>query len=468
MHQIEFDRKLIEKYNISGPRYTSYPTVLTFSDAFAASDYQEVASESNTAEKRKDLSLYFHIPFCARLCYYCACNKVVTKKRDMAIPYLERLKTELKRHAELYGSDRDVAQLHWGGGTPTFLSDDQIHALMAQTRHSFNLKSDQSGEFSIEIDPREVRPDTLATLRESGFNRMSLGIQDFEPAVQKAVNRIQSEELTESVIHSARALGFRSISVDLIYGLPFQNLDTVSRTLEKVQQLNPDRISLYNYAHLPDRFMPQKRLRAEDMPQAAEKLDMLKLYIETLTAAGYAYIGMDHFAKKTDALYLAQENGSLYRNFQGYSTHAECDLIAMGVSAIGTVGGNFYQNYKDLDPYYEALDSGELPIEKGYRPSTEDRLRRALIMRLICDFKLDFQSFAERWQIDFPTHFRNELERLRDMAEDGLLNLNPEGILVSARGRLLIRNICMVFDQYIPPPVIVSDNEKRPRFSKVI
>ncbi len=392
----------------------------------------------------------------------------MTKKREMAVPYIERIKTEMSRHAALYSPDREVAQLHWGGGTPTFLNDEQIQGLMDATRAHFNLQSDEQGEYSIEIDPREVRPDTLSVLRKSGFNRMSLGIQDFEPAVQKAVNRIQSEELTEGVILDARRLGFRSISVDLIYGLPFQNLETVSRTLKKIQTLDPDRISIYNYAHLPDRFMPQKRLRGEDMPSPAEKLDILKLYIDTLTAAGYAYIGMDHFAKKTDELYLAQERGSLYRNFQGYSTHSECDLVAMGVSAIGTVGGNFYQNFKDLDLYDEAVDEGRLPIEKGYAPSPEDRLRRAVIMRLICDFRLDGNRVGKEWDIDFTQHFQAEMSRLAEMERDGLLTLRGNGIEVSAKGRLLIRNICMVFDQYIPPALITTEGESRQRFSKVI
>ncbi len=460
MQSVQFDRPLIDKYNIAGPRYTSYPTVLQFSEDFDNAAYADVARASNQAQPLPDLSLYFHLPFCARLCYYCACNKIITNKRSMAAPYLSRLHEEIARQADLYDGSREVAQLHWGGGTPTFISSDETRELMAATRRHFQLKDDSVGEYSIEIDPREVREDTLATLREVGFNRMSLGIQDFDPKVQKAVNRKQSEELTASVINEARALGFRSISVDLIYGLPFQTLQTISETLDKVITLSPDRISIYNYAHLPERFPTQAKLRSEDMPTAPQKLDILKLCIDQLTAAGYAYIGMDHFAKKTDSLYLAQQNGTLYRNFQGYSTHAECDLIGMGVTAIGTVDGNFYQNIKELDAYQAAIDSGTLAVAKGLRPSQEDRIRRNLIMQLICHFKLDFDRFGQQWGLNFNEHFAHELALLQPMADDGLLTLSDQQLEVTGRGRLLIRNICMQFDQYLQPQQL--------RFSKAI
>jgi oxygen-independent coproporphyrinogen-3 oxidase len=371
---------------------------------------------------------------------------VVTKKRELALPYLDALHREIALQSELYDPARPVRQLHWGGGTPTFLSEAQMADLMAETRRRFNLADDSEAEFGIELDPREVRPATLATLREIGFNRASLGIQDFEPAVQKAVNRIQSESLTGRVIDDARRLGFRSVSVDLIYGLPFQTLATMESTLTKVIALDPDRISIYNYAHLPERFAPQRRLDAAAMPAAALKLDMLKLCIDRFTWAGYEYIGMDHFAKPTDELARAQAAGTLHRNFQGYSTHADCDLVAMGMTAIGTVGGNFYQNLKELDAYVAAVAAGRLPVEKGLEPDADDRLRRRVIMQLICQFELRFADFP----VDFQHTFAVELERLDGLADDGLLTLDRDGIRVTPKGRLLIRNVCMVFDRHLP------------------
>jgi oxygen-independent coproporphyrinogen III oxidase len=462
MDPVQFDRALIDKYNVAGPRYTSYPTVLQMHTGFDADAYRRVARASNAEVPRRDLSLYVHLPFCAHLCHYCACNKIVTNKRSMATPYLDRVERELAMHAELYSRDRAVAQLHWGGGTPTFMTSNEARRLMAAIRSNFTLNDDAHGEYSIEIDPREVREDTMGVLREIGFNRISIGVQDFEPAVQRAVNRVQSEAQTEAVFTSARTLGYRSISIDLIYGLPFQTTRTMRSTLERVIALAPDRISIYNYAHLPDKFPAQARLRVEDMPTPAMKLDILKLCIDRLGTAGYAYIGMDHFAKRTDALYRAQENGTLYRNFQGYSTHAECDLIGAGVTAIGTVGGAFYQNSKSLDDYYAHIDAGELPVEKGLDPDPEDRLRRAVIMQLICHFGIDYAAFEAAHGIDFKHHFQFELQRLDEMARDGLLEKNVDGLCVTSRGRLLIRNICMVFDRYMMP------GRERVHFSKAI
>lgn len=458
MTEVLFDRTLIEKYNVAGPRYTSYPTVLQFDPEFGEADYRRLAAASNAGSPPPDLSLYFHLPFCARLCYYCACNKVVTRKRETALPYLAALHEEIALQAALYDPARKVRQLHWGGGTPTFLSEAQMTALMAATRRHFNLAGPEDSEFGIELDPREIRPGTLETLRAIGFNRASLGIQDFEPAVQQAVNRIQSESLTGDVIEAARRLGFRSVSVDLIYGLPFQTLVTMGNTLDKVIALDPDRISIYNYAHLPERFAPQRRLDPAAMPAPARKLDMLKLCIDRFTAAGYAYIGMDHFAKPTDELARAQAAGTLHRNFQGYSTHADCDLVAMGMTAIGTVGGNFYQNHKDLDAYITAVEAGRLPIERGLEPDADDRLRRAVIMRLICQFELRYRDLPG----DFRTSFATELERLAAMAADGLLQFDADGLVVTPRGRLLIRNICMVFDRHLAPAA------QQARFSRAI
>ena len=458
MTHVDFDRALIEKYNVSGPRYTSYPTVLQFHDAFDEAAYRHIAAASNAGESPTDLSLYFHLPFCARLCYYCACNKVVTKKRELAVPYLDRLQHEIELQSALYDHRRTVTQLHWGGGTPTFLSEAQMRSLMDTTRRHFTLAPGDAGEFGIELDPREVREPTLAVLRELGFNRASLGIQDFDPIVQKAVNRIQSESLTGRVIAEARRVGFASVSVDLIYGLPFQTPVTMAATLDKIVALDPDRVSIYNYAHLPERFAPQRRLDAATMPSPAAKLDLLKQCIDRFGAAGYDYIGMDHFAKPTDELARAQAAGTLHRNFQGYSTHADCDLVAMGVTAIGTVGGAFYQNCKELDAYGAALDAGRLPIEKGLNPDADDRLRRRVIMQLICQFELRFADIAN----DFTQAFAAELQRLAPMANDGLLTIDADGIRITAKGRLLIRNICMVFDRHLP-----GTSESR-RFSKAI
>lgn len=455
---VAFDRAIVEKYNVSGPRYTSYPTVLQFSAAFGEADYCRIARASNAAAPAPNLSLYVHLPFCARLCYYCACNKVVTKKREQSVPYLEHLHREIAAHAALYDKTREVTQLHWGGGTPTFLSEAQMEALMAVTRRHFNVVGDDAAEIGIELDPREVREPTLRVLREIGFNRASLGIQDFEPAVQKAVNRVQSMALTGEVIDEARRVGFRSVSVDLIYGLPYQTRATMAATLGKIVALDPDRISIYNYAHLPERFAPQRRLDPSTMPSAAVKLDLLKLCIDGFGAAGYVYIGMDHFAKPTDELCRAQAAGTLYRNFQGYSTHADCDLIGLGISAIGTVGGNFYQNTKELDVYAAALAAGRLPVEKGLEPDAEDRLRRAVIMQLICAFELKYADFGG----GFTTMFADELARLRPMMTDGLLTIDAAGIHVTEKGRLLIRNICMVFDRHLP------QLQNGRRFSKVI
>jgi oxygen-independent coproporphyrinogen-3 oxidase len=458
MTHVDFDRALIEKYNVSGPRYTSYPTVLQFHDAFGEAAYRHIAAASNAGESLTDLSLYFHLPFCARLCYYCACNKVVTKKRELAVPYLDHLQREIELQSALYDRRRTVTQLHWGGGTPTFLSEAQMRSLMETTRRHFTLAPGDAGEFGIELDPREVREPTLAVLRELGFNRASLGIQDFDPIVQRAVNRIQSESLTGRVIAEARRVGFASVSVDLIYGLPFQTPVTMAATLDKIVALDPDRVSIYNYAHLPERFAPQRRLDAATMPSPAAKLDLLKQCIDRFGAAGYDYIGMDHFAKPTDELARAQAAGTLHRNFQGYSTHADCDLVAMGVTAIGAVGGAFYQNCKELGAYGAALDAGRLPIEKGLNPDANDRLRRRVIMQLICQFELRFADIAN----DFTQAFAAELQRLAPMADDGLLILDADGIRITAKGRLLIRNICMVFDRHLP-----GASETR-RFSKAI
>jgi oxygen-independent coproporphyrinogen-3 oxidase len=386
---------------------------------------------------------------------------VVTKDRSRAAPYLQRLHQEIALQSQLFDSDRPVEQLHWGGGTPTFISHDEMRELMQVTGKYFKLLDNDQGEYSIEIDPREAHGDSIAVLRSIGFNRMSLGVQDFDPAVQKAVNRIQSEEETAYVINAARSEGFKSISIDLIYGLPFQSVASFDRTLDQVLELSPDRLSVFNYAHLPELFKPQRRINAEDLPSPDEKLAILKHCIERLTTAGYIYIGMDHFAKPDDELAVAQANGTLYRNFQGYSTHANCDLVAMGITSIGMVANCYAQNLKTLDEYYAQIDAGELAVFRGVSLTDEDILRREVINQLICNFVLRMPDIEEQFGIDFRDYFTKEMEELLPMQEDGLIKISNDSITVTPAGKLLIRNICMVFDAYLR-----ARNEQR--FSRVI
>ena len=444
---IDFDLGLIRRYDQSGPRYTSYPTAVEFHDGFGASEYRDACARSN--ESGRSLSLYFHIPFCDTVCFYCACNKVATKDRSRAQPYLDRVYRELEMQGTLFGADRQVEQLHWGGGTPTFISRDQMTELMDNTRRHFRLADDDLGEYSIEIDPREADSQSVALLRRLGFNRMSLGVQDFDPAVQKAVYRIQTERETLEVLEAARAEGFRSISIDLIYGLPFQTVDGFQRTLERTVAFAPDRLSVFNYAHLPTRFKPQRRIEEADLPAPQTKLDILKSTGELLADAGYVYIGMDHFARPDDELALAQQDGSLYRNFQGYSTHADCDLVGIGVTSIGKVDNSYSQNRRTLDEYFADIDAGCLPVFRGIELSRDDLIRRDVITRVICNCALDFAAVEQAWDIDFAEYFAAALPRLGAMQADGLLELDGKGIRVQPKGRLLIRNICMVFDAYL-------------------
>ncbi|MEJ2360726.1 MAG: oxygen-independent coproporphyrinogen III oxidase [Gammaproteobacteria bacterium] len=458
MPKLEFDQELIQRYDTSGPRYTSYPTAAQFTTDFRDADYRRQIALSN--EAGRPLSLYFHIPFCDTICFYCACNKVVTKNRARAQPYLENVYKELALQAPLFEQGRTVEQLHWGGGTPTFISHDQMRELMQATRAHFNLRDDDQGEFSIEVDPREADAETIALLRELGFNRLSLGVQDFDPQVQKAVNRLQSIEQTTEVLNAARASGFHSVSVDLIYGLPHQSVASFHDTLQTVLALSPDRLSIFNYAHLPDLFKTQRQIHAEDLPAPATKLAILQDSITTLTAAGYVYIGMDHFAKPEDELAQAQSSGKLYRNFQGYSTHADCDLVGFGATSIGKVHDCYSQNLRTLDEYGQALAEDRLPVFRGITLDQDDKLRRDIITRLICHFSLDITAVEQAYGIHFAQYFANALEQLQAMADDGLLQLDPQRIVVSPRGSLLIRNICMVFDKYL------SHGQKR--YSKVI
>jgi len=446
-HQIIFDAALIRRYDKAGPRYTSYPTAVQFHEKFGEDEYRATARASNMGGA--PLSLYFHLPFCDTVCYYCACNKIVTKNRKRTVPYLERLFREIELQGELFDRSRTVDQLHWGGGTPTFLSTDEMRALMRKTREHFRLRDDDSGEYSIEVDPREANAEIIALLRELGFNRLSLGVQDFDPTVQKAVNRIQSEAETFAVLDAARQNGFRSVNMDLIYGLPHQTVASFAATLDKVINAGPDRLSVFNYAHLPELFKTQRQIDTASLPAPGEKLAILQHTIERLTAAGYVYIGMDHFARPDDELAVAQREGSLYRNFQGYSTHADCDLVAMGITAIGKVGDSYSQNVKTLDEYSALLDAGRLPVFRGIVLSDDDKLRRAIITQLICHFELNYARIEQIFNVRFRDHFACELEELAIMQADGLLDVGAQSMVVRPVGKLLIRNICMVFDTYL-------------------
>ena len=443
-----FNRELVEKYDFSGPRYTSYPTAVQFTENFKLVDYRNCVNDTNSELIPKPLSLYFHLPFCDTVCYYCACNKIITKNKQHATPYLENLHKEIKYQGTIFDSDRLVEQLHWGGGTPTFISHQQIYDLMGVTRENFNLCDDGTEEYSIEIDPREIEEDTIAVLRRVGFNRISFGVQDFNPEVQKAVNRIQSYEETKDVIKTARENNFHTISIDLIYGLPLQTESSFSETLEKVIALSPERISVYNYAHLPHLFKTQTKIREEDIPSADEKLRILQQAIRLLTEAGYVYIGMDHFSKPDDELAIAQKSGNLYRNFQGYSTHASCDVVGMGITSISKIGDCYSQNVKTLDEYDDVISRGDIPVFRGYMLDFDDLLRREIIARLICHFRLDISQIEDMYVNDFNRYFFNEMKEIKSMERDGLLTLDNEKIEVSQMGRYFIRNICSVFDKY--------------------
>ena len=458
--ELEVDLELIRRLDKNGPRYTSYPTADRFVEEFNAESYRNWMAKREIGGVSRPLSLYVHLPFCNTLCFYCACNKIITKDRSKAETYVRYLVKELSMQAALLGEGQRVEQLHWGGGTPTFLSDDLMRELMGAIRQHFKLV--ENGEYSIEIDPRKVSDQTIALLGELGFNRMSLGVQDFDPLVQRAVNRIQSEAETLQVIRAARANGFKSVSIDLIYGLPKQNLPGFKATLDKVIAANPDRLSIYNYAHMPTIFKPQRRIHEEELPAPQVKLDILSLAVKTLTDAGYIYIGMDHFAKPDDELAVAQRQGRLHRNFQGYSTHSDCDLVALGVSAIGKIGPTYSQNFRDLEDYYDALDRNELPIMRGIELNADDLVRRAIIQALMCHFEISKESFNIAYLIDFDHYFATELGELKEYEHEGLLKLTPEWISVTPKGRMLIRNICMVFDKYL------RTRQEHARYSKVI
>ncbi|TYG34576.1 oxygen-independent coproporphyrinogen III oxidase [Lonepinella koalarum] len=455
MSDITWDHNLIQKYNYSGPRYTSYPTALEFSESYTDEDFQAAAERY----PERPLSLYVHIPFCHKLCYFCGCNKVITRHQHKADIYLDYVEQEIKTRAELF-QNRVVTQIHWGGGTPTYLSEEQSARLMKMLTDHFKIAD--NAEISIEMDPREIELSMLAHLRKIGFNRISMGVQDFNKDVQKAVNREQDEAFIQALLMHAKELGFQSTNLDLIYGLPLQSVESFMFTLQKVIELAPDRLSVFNYAHLPTRFAGQAKIKDHQLPTPETKLTILQKTIETLGDAGYKFIGMDHFAKPDDELAIAQNKGILHRNFQGYTTQEECDLLGLGVSAISLLGDTYAQNQKEIKRYYTDVDSTGIALHKGLVLSQEDCLRRDVIKALICNFKLDFATIEQQYQIDFKTHFSEDLALLAPLAEDGLVQINDSSIQVSSTGRLLIRNICLCFDIYS------RQQARRQQFSRII
>lgn len=455
MSEIIWDFELIQKYNQSGPRYTSYPTALEFNEAYNDDDFK-IAAERYP---NKPLSLYVHIPFCHKLCYFCACNKIITRHHHKVDIYLDYLEKEITYRSKLF-KNRTVTQIHWGGGTPTFLDEAQSARLMTMLRTHFNVS--ETAEISIEMDPREIELSMLDHLRKIGFNRLSMGVQDFNKEVQKLVNREQDEAFIFALVKRAKALGFKSTNIDLIYGLPKQSVESFMYTLEKVVELDPDRMSVFNYAHLPSRFAAQIKIKDEMLPAPETKLEILQKMIEMLGNAGYKFIGMDHFAKPDDELALAQEQGVLHRNFQGYTTQEDTDLLGMGVSAISLLGDSYAQNHKELKQYYAEVEMRGIALHKGLMMTKDDCLRRDVIKALICNFKLDFAPFEQAYEIDFNRYFAEDLALLAPLARDGLLTIGEKGIVVSPRGRLLIRNICMCFDIYS------RQQAKRQQFSRII
>jgi oxygen-independent coproporphyrinogen-3 oxidase len=456
---IEFSEALIRRFDKLGPRYTSYPTADRFNAEFTESSYISYLAQRNRAgQANPPLSIYVHLPFCESLCYFCGCNKIVTKDRARTAEYLRYLAKEMALVARHIGPDRRTAQLHFGGGTPTFLTPDELGELMAMLRSHFHFLPD--AELGIEIDPRTVNDDTMAMLAELGFNRTSFGVQDFDPAVQQSVNRIQPYEMVEKAVTASRKSGFESINADLIYGLPKQSRESFNRTLDRVIELAPERIALYNYAHLPSRFRAQRLIVEAELPSAEERLQIFLMSVHRLLDAGYIYIGLDHFAKPNDELNLARLDKTLHRNFQGYTTRADCDLIGFGVSAIGKVGHSYSQSVRTLKAYYEHLDIDQLPVEKGYALTADDVLRRQVIMELMCSGPVTFAAINQTHGIDFKSYFADELLQLKQYEEAGLIVVDQERISVTPKGRMFVRASGMVFDKHLA--------QSTAKFSKLI
>jgi oxygen-independent coproporphyrinogen-3 oxidase len=452
--------ELLQKFDITGPRYTSYPTADRFVEAFTENEYKQALEQRCVGGMALPLSIYVHIPFCESLCFYCACNKIITKHHERGAEYLRYLSREIDLHMEHMGAGQTISQLHLGGGTPTFFTDDELSELMSMLRRSFVLAS--GGEYSIEVDPRTVDDKRLEHLAVLGFNRLSFGVQDFDPEVQKAVHRIQPAEQVFKLIEAARRLKFESLNVDLIYGLPKQTPESFSRTIAQIVELKPDRIALYAYAHLPERFKPQRRISAYELPAAAAKINMLSSAISAFLSAGYIYVGMDHFALPNDSLAVAKRQGRLHRNFQGYSIRPDCDLVGLGVSAIGRIGATYSQNAKTLDEYYDYLNQGRFPVVRGLALSRDDLVRRAVIMALMCQGELQFESIELAYMIDFKKYFSSELKSIYELENVGMVVLEDDGIEVTETGWYFVRAIAMVFDRYI------QLDRNRARFSKII
>lgn len=444
-----FDAELVSRYDLSGPRYTSYPTAPQFHERFSEDALRDIIRLSNEDPIPRALSIYVHIPFCLSPCFYCGCTRIITRDKRRADEYLGRLLREIELTAPMFDDDRPVDQLHLGGGTPNFLDDGQMTRLLDALCDGFNLSAEPDREFGIEVDPRFADAATVRMLADAGFNRLSLGIQDFDLDLQQAVNRVQSVEQTREIIETAREVGFRSVSVDLIHGLPKQTTARFARTLEAVIALRPDRIAAYSYAHMPERFRAQNQIKSADLPDAATRLALMGQIVETLAAAGFCYIGLDHFALPTDDLARAQRQGTMQRNFQGYSTHGDCDLIGLGMSSIGHIGRSFHQNARNLQGYYTAIDQGRLPMQRGMLLSDDDVIRAEVIQQLMCHGELDMQTFGQHYGIDFSEYFSAEMIHLKSLQSDGLVDRSPNEIRVTARGRFLLRIVVMCFDAYL-------------------
>ena len=463
--QIAFDAGLLRRYDRPGPRYTSYPTAPQFNADFGEAALREVARASNEDPIPRPLSLYVHVPFCFSPCFYCGCNRIITRDLSRGRAYLERLEREIALMAPLFDRDREVIQLHFGGGTPNFLDAAQLCGVVETLRGAFRFADSDDRDISVELDPRFCNPADMPVLAAAGFNRTSLGVQDFDPKVQDAVNRIQSVEETRAIVDACRGAGMRSVNIDLIYGLPGQSLDGFRRTLDTVVAMRPDRLAVYSYAHLPHIFKPQKQIDDALLPDPDTKLALLQAAVEQLTAAGYVYIGMDHFALPDDELAVAQARGGLHRNFMGYTTHADSDLVGLGVSAISHIGDSFSQNPRDLPSWEIALDEGRLPVFRGMRMDEDDEIRADLVQSLMCQGEVRVRAFQERHGIGFAEYFADDLQRLWPLADDGLVDVGPEAIRATPRGRLLLRNIAMCFDRYLDRESVI---DARPRFSRAI
>jgi oxygen-independent coproporphyrinogen III oxidase len=452
--------EMLQKYDVSGPRYTSYPTADRFVEAFTEGAYKLALEHRRVGGLALPLSIYVHIPFCESLCFFCACNKIVTKHHERSVEYLRYLSREIDMHIQHLGAGQTISQLHLGGGSPTFFSDAELSELMSMIRRNFVLAD--GGEYSIEVDPRTVNDARLAHLRALGFNRLSFGVQDFDEEVQKAVHRIQPAEQVFSLVETARRLKFESVNVDLIYGLPKQTPESFARTLAQIVDLRPDRIALYAYAHLPERFKPQRRISEYELPAASAKIAMLSDALAALIGAGYVYVGMDHFALPDDALAVAKRQGRLHRNFQGYSTQPDCDLISLGVSAIGRVGATYSQNAKTLEEYYDYIDRGRFPVVRGLALSRDDLVRRAVIMAIMCQGQLQYESIELAYMIDFKSYFASELIALQTLQDNGMVVLEDSGLQVTEMGWFFVRAVAMLFDRYL------QTDRNRARFSKII